>query len=361
MWDAIIAGAGPAGAVAAHVLARNGCRVLLADASDVGKHKVGEALPGVALRLLRSLALPIPSCEGPHREIGGNLSSWNSEELVPTDFIHDPDGPGWRLDRLCFDATLRESAILSGATFKNASVVDVARRGELWQVKLQDGGIPAARWLIDATGRRAAIVRRLGAKRNRDIPLVALYALGKPKARLCLNRTVVEAVPGGWWYAAFLPSGAPIAGLHVRPQDAVRLSAIPGGWHQALLETRHIFPMFSNAVFDRPLGPLDASGARLNRFVGEEWIACGDAALSFDPLSSQGIFSALHSGMTAGLAVAGALNGDLTLIDSYAARLEEVRRIYVVHLQRIYRSESRWPTESFWSSFSLVVEKGAAG
>jgi flavin-dependent dehydrogenase len=56
------------------------------------------------------------------------------------DFIHDPDGPGWRLDRLRFDATLRESAILSGAIFKNASVVDVARRGGFWQVKLHDGG-----------------------------------------------------------------------------------------------------------------------------------------------------------------------------------------------------------------------------
>ena len=78
------------------------------------------------------------------------------------DFIHDPDGPGWRLDRLCFDATLRESAILSGAIFKNASVVDLRGAGGFWQVKLHDGGILEARWLIDATGRRAAIARRLG-------------------------------------------------------------------------------------------------------------------------------------------------------------------------------------------------------
>jgi flavin-dependent dehydrogenase len=324
----------------------------LVDASDVSQHKVGEALPGAALRILRSLDLPVPTSEGPHRQIGGNLSSWNSEELIPTDFIHDPDGPGWRLDRLGFDATLRESALRSGVLFKNARVVDVTRRGELWQVKLHDDGTSAARWLIDATGRRAAIARRLGAIRNRDTALIALYALGKPEAgRRYPNRTVVEAVTAGWWYAAFLPSGVPIAGLHVRPQDAARLSAIPGAWHQALLETHHISPMFSKVVFDRPLHPLDASGARLNRFIGDQWIACGDAALSFDPLSSQGIFSALHSGMTAGLAVAAALNHDHALIDSYVARLENVRRIYLAKLQEIYREESRWRTESFWSTF----------
>jgi flavin-dependent dehydrogenase len=349
MWDAIIAGAGPAGAVAAHVLAQRGHRVLLADATDLSEHKIGEALPGAALRVLRALALPVPTCEGPHCQIGGNLSSWNSEELVPTDFFHDPDGPGWRLDRVRFDAGLRESAIRSGATFKTSGVVDVARRGELWQVKLRDGVVLATHWLIDATGRRSAIASRLGVKRCRDIPMIAVYALGEQQARPRPNRTVVEAVTRGWWYAAFLPSGAPIAGLHIRPQEATRLCAIPDGWHQALLETRHISAMFSNVVFHRPMRPLDASGARLNRFVGNQWIACGDAALSFDPLSSQGIFAALHGGMTAGLSVAGALNGDLTLIESYVARLEEVRRIYLVQLQSSYSVESRWPTKPFWS------------
>jgi len=350
MWDAIIAGAGPAGTVAAHVLAQNGRRVLLADASGVSKYKVGEALPSAALRILRSLSLPVPTCEGPHAQIGGNLSSWGSEDLVPMDFIHDPDGPGWRLDRLHFDANLRESAIRSGAIFENANVVDVARQGEFWRVKLHDGGALVGRWLIDATGRRAAIARRLGAKRNRDTPLIALYALGKPEAKPRLNRTVVEAVPRGWWYAAFLPSGAPIAGLHIRPQDAAPLTTMPGAWHQALLETRHISSTFSNTVFDDPLLPLDASGARLNHFVGDEWIACGDAALSFDPLSSQGIFSALYGGMTAGLAVAAALNGNVTLIDSYTARLEKVRQSYLVNIQSIYRRERRWRTKPFWST-----------
>jgi flavin-dependent dehydrogenase len=351
MWDVIIAGGGPAGSLAAHVLAQSGRRVLFADADDFNTHKVGEALPGAALRILRKLSLPTPDSNGRHRPISGNLSSWNSEELVPSDFIEDPDGPGWRLDRHCFDRTLQGYAVNSGATFIKSSVVDVKRTGESWHVKLHDGAMLGTRWLIDATGRRAALARRLGAARKRDTPLVALYRLGKPEARDYLNRTVVESAPKGWWYAAFLPTGVPIAGLHVRPQDVAHFTARSEGWQRALSETRHIRSMFSTTIFDSPLSPLDASGARLDRFSGDGWVACGDAAMSFDPLSSQGIFSALHGGMTAGLAVAAALDGQREGISSYAARLEEIRRIYVMRLCSIYQSERRWRSESFWSTF----------
>jgi len=351
MWDAIIAGGGPAGSLAAHVLAQSGRRVLFADTDDFNTHKVGEALPGAALRILRKLSLPTPDCSAEHHPISGNLSSWNSEELVPNDFIEDPDGPGWRLDRLCFDRTLREYAVHSGATFMKSNVVDVKRTGERWHVKLHNGDIFGARWLIDATGRRAALARRVGAIRKRDVPLVGLYRLGKPEARDYLNRTVVESAPRGWWYAAFLPTGVPIAGLHVRPQDLAQFTPKSDGWHRALSETRHIRSVFSTTIFDSPLSPLDASGARLDRFAGDGWIACGDAAMSFDPLSSQGIFSALHGGMTVGWAVAAALDGQHEAIASYAARLEEIRRIYLMRLRTIYRSERRWRSELFWLTF----------
>ena len=351
MWDVVIAGAGPAGSVAAHVLARDGRRTLFVDANQ-SKHKVGEALPGAALRLLRSLDLPLPDSQGAHCKIGGNFSSWSSEKLVETDFLLDPDGQGWRLDRLRFDAALRESAIGSGATFKMARVTEVARQNDLWQLRLDSGETATARWLVDATGRSAALARRLGARPTRDTPLVALYAIARPKAEFRLNRTVVESVSGGWWYAGLLPSGAPLAGFHLRPEDAAILNAKPGAWHQALMATRHIAALFPNAAFDSPLRALDASGGRINRFFGDGWLACGDAALSFDPLAAQGIFSALYSGRDAGLAVAAALNDDPAAVDLYSRRLEEVRSIYLLRCQSIYSSETRWPTAPFWSRFA---------
>ena len=110
LWDAVIAGSGPAGAVAAYVLAQSGKQVLLVDRIDSSRHKVGEELPGAATRLLRSLHLHPPELSGVHTKIVGSLSSWETNALVVTDALHNPDGPSWRLDRLRSDDDLREAA-----------------------------------------------------------------------------------------------------------------------------------------------------------------------------------------------------------------------------------------------------------
>jgi flavin-dependent dehydrogenase len=356
MWDVIVAGAGPAGSVAAYVLARNGCRVLLADIVDPKAPKIGEALPSAAVRLLRSIELPVPSTKGPHTPISGNLSSWNTDELVAADFISDPDGLGWRLDRARFDADLRTAAIQAGANYRSARVNDLERQDAGWNIRFSDHGNELARWIIDATGRRAAIGRRLGAKRLRDMRLIALYAIGTPAKGVQINRTVIEAVPRGWWYGALLPNGALLAGFHARHRDAVFLLTDPDGWRHALRDTRHVGPMFADTFFDSPCRALEAGGAQLNRYGGDGWIACGDAALSFDPISGQGIFSALYGGMTAGRVISHALNNSRTNLERYSRQLENVRRLYLARCRAVYRNERRWIDQPFWSIFSEEFE-----
>jgi flavin-dependent dehydrogenase len=352
MWDVIVAGAGPAGAVAAYELARSGRRVLLADTVDPTSPKIGEALPGAAVRLLRSIELPVPGAGGPHTPIGGNISSWNSDQLVASDFLRDPDGPGWRLDRARFDADLRAAALRAGATSRSARVTDLERKDTGWNIRFKNGGTEMARWIVDATGRRAAIARRLEARRLRDASLVAVYASGTSAAGFALNRTVIEAVPRGWWYAARLPSGVALAGFHTHRRDAVHLLADPDRWRDALADTSHVGPMLADTQFKYPPRSLEACGAELDRCSGDGWIACGDAALSFDPISGQGIFSALYGGMTAGRAIDQALNGRNTILQEYSKRLENIRRVYVARCRAVYRSERRWMTETFWPIFS---------
>ena len=61
MFDVLIVGAGPAGAIAAIVLARAGARVLLVDRARFPRHKLcGDTLNPGALRLLRALKLLEP-------------------------------------------------------------------------------------------------------------------------------------------------------------------------------------------------------------------------------------------------------------------------------------------------------------
>ena len=58
LWDAIVVGAGPAGAMAARELARTGISVLLVDRARFPRYKVcGGCLNPRALRLLRKAGL----------------------------------------------------------------------------------------------------------------------------------------------------------------------------------------------------------------------------------------------------------------------------------------------------------------
>lgn len=350
----MVAGGGPAGAVAARQLALAGLRVVLADRIDPERHKVGEALSGAAVRLLRSLSLPVPKPGGPHTIISGNLSVWNSEIPIPTDFIRDPDGPGWRLDRRRFDAELRDAAMKAAVTWRPAQLTEVVRSGDAWRVCFDDGSTAHAHWLVDATGRRAAIARRLGSVRRRDAHLVAVYAMGRAPATFQLNRTLIEAAPNGWWYAARLPSGQAIAGLHTCPRDAVPLIRQPDRWRQAMAATTTLSALLAGISFDRLLGAIDACGSQLDRMVGDGWVACGDAAQSFDPISAQGILSALHGGMKAAELVLGALMGTGETPADYARRLAQIRQAYLIRRRAAYRTERRWLTAPFWLSQRLA-------
>ena len=355
MWDAIVAGAGPAGAVAAHVLARGGRKVLLVDEVDPAAPKIGEALPGAA-RAAPARARPFRARAATDRtRRSAAISPLGAPtDLVAADFICDPAGPGWRLDRRCFDVELRSAAIGSGALYRSGLVGRAERREPHWRVQFKDGAFETARWIIDATGRRSAVARRLGARRERDVQLIALYAASEPSG-FQLNRTIIEAAPQGWWYAARLPSGAALAGFHTSPQHATSLRADPRRWLGALEDTRHLASALGKIRFETFLRPVDASGSNLDRYSGDGWIACGDAALSFDPISGQGIFSALYSGMTAAHAVEEALNGSRERLDEYSRRLEQVREIYVARSLAVYRSEHRWMEEPFWSTLRASI------
>ena len=67
----------------------------------------------------------------------------------------------------------------------------------------------------------------------------------------------------------------------------------------------------------------DARSSRLARFGGDGWLAAGDAAATFDPLSAQGIYFALYSGVAAGKALAA---GDGAALERYEALYPEHAR-----------------------------------
>lgn len=92
-------------------------------------------------------------------------------------------------------------------------------------------------------------------------------------------------------------------------------------------------------------------GAELNSDTLRDtaWLAIGDAAIAFDPLSSRGVFNALYTGLSGGLAIRRVLAGQPWALSHYAAQIDRIYSAYVDHLALCYQAEARWPEEPFWA------------
>lgn len=352
--DILVAGAGPAGAVAARQLARAGLSVVLAAALNDNVPKFGETLPGAGCRLLTKMGLGHLIDPGPyggmvHCPVGGMLVAWNGDVLRNQDALTDPYGLGIRVDRSRLDADLRTAAIDAGAQWVRADVSRVSKSGRQWQALLGDGQLLRARWLVDATGRRACIIRKLGIPRQRGWPLVALYRVGNPVHNQALNRTLISADPGGWHYAGRMANGSWVFGYHTTAGHAARLQRQPTLWQRLQDENRVFGGYFGPISMEPAIHVHDARTIRLTEPLGDGWVACGDAALAFDPLAGQGLFNALYTGMAVGELLPKMLAGGASGM-GYSAELADVAERYTARRCAIYRQERRWTAQPFWKN-----------
>jgi flavin-dependent dehydrogenase len=87
---------------------------------------------------------------------------------------------------------------------------------------------------------------------------------------------------------------------------------------------------------------------KLVRAYGSRWIAAGDAAQSFDPLSSQGIITAIIGGNNAAAALIAAHSSDFSALERLQDDLDARYASYLAERQRYYRAEQRWLERPFW-------------
>lgn len=339
-------------------LARAGLHALLVDAIRGASFKVGEGLPPAAKPLLRRLGVWERLQADGHVASRGNESAWGDSEVRSTSFVRDPNGHGWHLDRVRFDALLHDYALEVGVSMWTATRArQAARVGGMWGVTLETGTglrVVGTPWLIDCTGRRAWAARLGGARRVRVDRLLAFvsryHQLDAPTADVD-SVTLVESAPHGWWYTSRLPTGDRVAAYLTDEHDASARRAASGQGFTALLDqTRHVRSRLSRHDYSLADPPriVAADSSRLDRVAGDGWIAAGDAAVSFDPLSSQGILTAMFSGMTAARALVSHLSGDRTAIETYGARIDSIFATYLAHRGEYYARERRWARHPFW-------------
>ncbi len=320
----IIAGGGPAGCALALALAQRGIRSTVLEQGDGSAVRPGEMLQPVAGALLAQLGIDLSG----HLRAHGVSSAWESDTLQQNDFLFGMHGEGWLLDRRQFDATLAKAAQDLGATIVTGH-----------RARAEDFG---GAFVVDATGQTAVVARERGARRVVFDQLAGVFAfLDAPAGGDSF--TLVEAVEYGWWYSALVPGGR-IAVALMSDGDIIRAEGLadPRRWHAALAQTRYTRERAGNAGLREPLQVRSAASSILDPVAGDGWLAAGDAASVWDPLSAAGLYKALHNAVAAAEAIA------TGAFDLYARSVRASFDEYLATRDRYYALVQRWPESLFW-------------
>jgi flavin-dependent dehydrogenase len=283
--------------------------------------------------------------------------------VIERDFLFSPYGHGWHLDRALFEAQLSARAVNLGADYRYGSrIVGLSRSCGTWTLETAgpEGMFRVeCDFLVDASGRAGRFSRRLGANTLRYDSQIAVWARLRPDNSGTTNDafTLVESVKTGWWYSSRLPDGALMV-IYFTDRDLADIPLLTSysGWIRSLGETEHTRRRIRKsgqmkeeylARFSKPR-ILPANNARLDVIGGPGWLATGDAATAYDPLSSYGITASLAAGVRAGEAVAEVLSGRAGAIDEYAGKIARVYDQYLTLHRDHYLAEQRWPNEPYW-------------
>ncbi|MGH7430154.1 MAG: FAD-dependent monooxygenase, partial [Candidatus Methylomirabilaceae bacterium] len=186
-YDAIVVGGGPAGAAAAHGLAKGGARVLLLERRRLPRYK---ACGGCLSRRVSALLPfdPVPLIED---QITSLRFTYRGRDSIEATFTEPMADMVWR-DR--FDQALCLSAVEAGAELRDGLTVrGVINVGGHVEVEL-GGRTEAADFLVGADGASGVVARDLfpGRVRARAVGLDGELPLGDAARAALRGRVVIE-------------------------------------------------------------------------------------------------------------------------------------------------------------------------
>ena len=343
-YDALVVGAGPAGAAAAFWLAQQGHDVLIVDKKRFPREKTcGDGLTPRAVFQLHEMGLA-DQLSGFQRYEG--LRSMAHGITLELRWPEHPDFPdyGYVVRRRDLDEMVADRAVKAGATLWPASeaVSPLVEGGLVTGATIlrRETGVTEtvrARCVVVADGANSRFGRALGTSRDRSYPMgMAIRGYftspfhDEPwiESHLDLRDREGNQMPGyGWIFpvgdgtvnvgAGLLDTFTGFKSINTTKLMDAFVATAPARWG--------ISPA---TACGPPVGGKLPTGGSVTPKAGPTWIVAGDAAGSINPFNGEGISYAYETGRMVADAVHQALEGDGLALQRYPDQLEEIYGAY---------------------------------
>ena len=317
-YDVIVVGGGPGGSTAARMCAQAGLKTLLVEKEKFPRYKPCAGCLSIKSAQLLGFDL--------HPVVENTINSAKFTYALKDSFsIRSPQPIALMMMRDRFDQFLVEKALEVGAEFlEREKVVRVEEKDERVEVTLARGGRVQCHYLIGADGAGSVVAKLLsssqpkgradGAGLESAIPLES--TIGFPNEELQMMHFDFGQVPYGYGW--------------VFPKGKWLSIGIGGVFKGEESKPRHHFntlleglPFTSGGSPGRVLGHPVPSFYSLEQKVSQGRILLvGDAAHLIDPLTGEGIYYALRSGLLASEAILGSKNDGSDVSAHYQRAVE---------------------------------------
>lgn len=321
--DVLIIGAGPAGALAAALLHREGFRVEVVEKETFPRFVIGESLlPGSMALLEEAGLLEAVESQGFMRKFGAVFL--RGKETCNFDFANQTSA-GWKytyqVTRAEFDKTLADSVAARGVPicYGNAvTAVEFAADAASVTLKAQDGSTRAicARFVLDCSGYGRVLPRLLDLELPSSFPpREALFThvtrdhrpadREEGKIWVCIH-------PGGAWiWIIPFSNGKSSVGVVGDPEFFEQFPAEPEAQLSAIIESdpNAAARLAEMEIVFRPIR-ISGFACSVKQLYGPRFALVGNATEFLDPIFSSGVALALESARRAAQVLARHLRGE---------------------------------------------------
>ncbi|RTL61657.1 MAG: hypothetical protein EKK41_26850, partial [Hyphomicrobiales bacterium] len=269
-----------------------------------------ETLSPRALTVLQHIGIPASIIHAQFPPVTERISRWGLGAGRSRPSVGSLLGGGHVLGKKLLVELLRQRAQDMGVRFYVAGrKAAAAPVGPTWHIALRIDTTNRpmqleARFAIDASGRGAHLARSLGVRKRILDDLVAFWIRG-PISELGRCSTAAVTVADGWLFFVGGGDGLGAIGyftsagrLRGKPRPADILAKLAAAPEVAIRMRGQADWALSSVVAQTASTTVLASPS------GSNWLACGDALQTLDPLTSSGMLLALTQGSEAGHAAA---------------------------------------------------------